>query len=162
MNGWDRVTLVLGLLVATLAGGWFLAPVGPGPAGATLTPLDPAGISSIRVERNRQLTLELRADEDGWRLRHPYEAEADPRRVAQLAAIARAPVWQSLPAVGDHGRYGLDAPATILQLDGQRLLFGDRDPTQQGRYVLVDDAILVVDDIFHQLLTLPARHFTAP
>lgn len=162
MTGWARVNLVLALLVAILAGWWLLFPADPGPANAPLTRLDPAKIRSIRVERNRQLAIELRADDHGWRLYHPFEAGADPRRVAQLAAIARAPVWQTLSPVDDPGRYGLAAPAIVLQLDQERLSFGDRDPTQQGRYVLAGDVVQVVDDVFHQFLTLPAGHFTMP
>jgi hypothetical protein len=162
VNGWDRVNLVLGVLVAALAGWWFLVPAETRPAPAVLTRLDPAAIASIRIERNRQLAIAFRNDDGSWRLSHPYDAAADSRRVAQLAAIARAPVWQSLPIADDLDRYGLAAPGTILQLDRQRLLFGDREPTQRGRYVLAGEKIQVIDDVFHQMLTLPARHFVSP
>lgn len=162
MNYWDRVNLVLGIVVAVLASWWFLYRADPQPTYNTLTQLDPAAITTIRIERHRQLAIELRSDDGSWQLSHPFDAVANPRRVAQLAAIARAPVWQSLAIPGDADRYGLEMPTIILQLDNQRIAFGDRDPTQRGRYVSSGEEIHVIDDVFHQFLTLPARHYTSP
>jgi hypothetical protein len=48
----------------------------------------------------------------------------------------------------------------VLQLDGLRVAFGDRDPSQQARYTLVDGEVRVIDDLFYNLVTLPVRHFS--
>ena len=37
--------------------------------------------------------------------------------------------------------------------------FGDREPNQVGRYVLVDGRVEVIDDLFFNLMSLPANHF---
>ena len=50
----------------------------------------------------------------------------------------------------------------VLQIDDTRLTFGDRDPTQHYRYVLFDDEVRVIDDVYFNLLSLPAQHFAAP
>ena len=44
----------------------------------------------------------------------------------------------------------------MLQLDEVRVAFGDRDPAQRSRYVLMDGTIKVIDDVYFNLLTLPA------
>ena len=157
MNRWDRINLALALLAATLLilHLW--------PAGTTgskrLTTLDEAGISLVRVERADRLQLALQHDETGWRLTHPRQAQAETRRVQQLLAIARAPVQQEFPAGPELVRYGLEKPAAVLQLNQLRLLFGDRDLGQNNRYVLVDQRIRVIDDVYFNLLSLPASHY---
>ena len=124
-----------------------------------LTTLVANDIRDIRIERGQRLTLHLQRAPSGWALRYPNDAEARPRRVQQLLAIAHAPIQRALPATQSLDEYGLDPPAAILQFDRQSLAFGARDPSQQGRYVLVDGEIRLVDDLYFNLLTLPARHF---
>ena len=67
---------------------------------------------------------------------------------------------RTLPPGNDLAQYGLAEPGTVLQLDEVRVAFGDRDPAQRSRYVLMDGTIKVIDDVYFNLLTLPARHFT--
>ena len=158
MNRWTRVNLILALLAASL----LLAHLWP--AGTTglkpLTHLAEAEIYQIRVERGDHLHLALQRGEKGWLLTHPREATTEERRVQQLLAIARAPVEHEFSADSGMAPYGLDDPRAVLQLNGLRLLFGDRDPGQDSRYVLVNDRIRVIDDVYFNLLSLPASHFT--
>jgi len=69
-------------------------------------------------------------------------------------------VQQAFPATGDLARYGLATPGAVLQLNNLRLRFGDRDPSQTSRYILVNDRISVIDDVYFNLLSLPPSHFT--
>lgn len=158
MTRWARINLVLGVLAAGLLA-LHLWPQGPQSAAGLLTDLDADAIQGIRIERGRRLTLALARDAGGWTLTHPQPRPANAHRVAQLLAIALAPVSFRYTLAGDAERYGLDEPAAVLQLDDRRLSFGDRDPTQQGRYVRVGDEVCVVDDLYFNLLTLPARHY---
>ena len=160
MTRWARINLLLGVLAAGLLT-VHLWPQGTQSAAGLLTDLTADVIQDIRIERGRRLTLALARDADGWTLTHPQPRPANAHRVAQLLAIALAPVSFRYPLADDAGRYGLDEPAAVLQFDDRRLTFGDRDPTQQGRYVLVDDEVCVVDDLYFNLLTLPARHYAA-
>lgn len=158
MNRWTRANLLLAVLVAVLLAAHLW------PAGSTdhrpLTGLSEAEITSVRVERSDRLRLAMQRDDKVWRLTHPQRAEARIQRVRQLMAIARAPVQQAFPATDDLARYGLARPGAVLQLNDLRLLFGDRDPGQNSRYVLVNDRIRVIDDVYFNLLSLPASHFT--
>ena len=129
---------------------------------ATLTNLSPTTATVLRVERGRELRLALQREDEAWRLVHPRSAVADEDRVAQLLAVARAPVLQRFPAGPDLAQFGLDSPTAVLQIDDTRLTFGDRDPTQHYRYVLSDDEVRVIDDVYFNLLSLPAQHFAAP
>ena len=104
----------------------------------------------------------MQREGEGWRLVHPRPAAADEHRVAQLLAVARAPVLRSFPAGPDLAQFGLDPPSVVLQIDDTRLTFGDRDPTQHYRYVLFDDEVRVIDDVYFNLLSLPAQHFVRP
>lgn len=157
MNAWTRVDLLLGGLAAVLLALhlWpHAASQAPG-----LTGLSPDAVDKIRVERGDRLALAIERDGGNWRLVYPEAGPAQARRVQQLLAIARAPVQGRFPADQGLARYGLESPAAVLQLDGTRLAFGDRDPTQQLRYVLADGEVRVIDDVYFNLLTLPARHF---
>ncbi len=159
MNRWTAANLFLTLLLAVLLT-LHLRPW-QGPTGHFLTELDPAEIASIRVERDKRLQLALQRGESGWRLTHPGLGPAADTRVRQLLAIARAQVQHEYPVDDAPARYGLERPRAVLQLDRQRLLFGDRDPSQDSRYVRVGDRIRVIDDVYFTLLSLPASHFSA-
>jgi hypothetical protein len=159
MTRWDRINIVLAALICGLAALLWWPASGPSTRGAMLTTLDPQRITSIRIERERLLTLSLQRNGEQWQLHHPLNTIALPHRVGQLLAIASAPVVQHIRGERNDAAFGLDEPTAVLQLDEQRLLFGDHDPTRQYRYVRVDAEIRVIDDIYFQLLTLPANHF---
>jgi len=156
MNRWHGVNLTLALLVVSLL------TLHLWPREATqrpLTDLDPSTVTLIRVERGKRLHLALRRKDKGWEMTHPRAAPAEERRVQQLLAITRAPVQQEFPAGDAPGRYGLETPVAVLQFDRLRLQFGDRDPSQNSRYVLADGRIRVIDDVYFNLLSLPPGHF---
>lgn len=162
MHPWSRINLVLALLVAALV----IADLWPASTGglAPLTRLAPGEVGTVRVERGNRLHLSLQRTDQGWQLTHPDQAAAREERVNQLLAVLGAPRRYSFPGDADLARFGLAAPAAILRIQGAsfddvELLFGDRDPGQSGRYVLVGDDIAVVDDLFFNLLSLPAQHF---
>lgn len=160
MNRWTRANVALAAcaLVLLVVDRW---PVDSGQT-ATLTDLSPTTATALRVERGRALRFALQREGEGWRLVHPRQAAADEHRVAQLLAVARAPVLKRFQAGPDLAQFGLDPPTAVLQIDDTRLTFGDRDPTQNYRYVLFDDEVRVIDDVYFNLLSLPAQHFVSP
>lgn len=164
LHPWTRVNLVLAtLLLGLLTLEW--SSTRPDLQGALLL-VEPEQVETIRVQSGPRLKLALQRDTDGWRITHPGDGPARPERVAQLLAVVRAPVRYRFAAPPDLDRYGLGAPAAALHLDGPdmspvTLTFGDRDPTQDQRYVLADGEIRLVDEVFFYLLSLPTDHFTA-
>jgi hypothetical protein len=159
VNPWTRVNLVL----AGIAGVLLLIAAWPAPDGRVdrLTGLDVGLVQSIRVETDDRLVLALRREGDDWRLLHPLAGPASAGRVAQLLAIARAPVHRPIDAAADSQAFGLDRPRAVLQLEATRITFGDPDPTRRYRYVAAAGRVAAIDDLYYHLLTLPARHFTA-
>ena len=158
MNPWTRLNILLGLLAIGLLAA-LLWPTANRDAIA-LTALEPGQITQVRIERADRLALALTRSTEGWQLTYPVEQAAVARRVEQILAVARAPVAQRF-AVGDQlAEYGLVRPVAVLQLDDLRLAFGDRDPVQRSRYVLLGDEVRVIDDVYYNLLTLPVQHFS--
>ena len=125
-----------------------------------LTTLSLPDIERIRIERGDRLQLALERHDGQWRLTHPRQAPAQQNRVEQLLAIAKAPVRRRFPAGTGPADYGLAPPTAIVQFDGLRIAFGDRDPSQERRYVQAGDVIGLVDGVYFNLLTLPTSHFT--
>jgi hypothetical protein len=166
VNPWDKLNLALAMVAVALAA-LVLRP-GSGPDDMVSLLPDDAGqpATAVRIERDARLVLALRRQADGWRLRYPDHAPADPVRVDRLLAVGRAPVWQTVQTPADAGgsgaaRFGLDKPRAVLQIDDVRLLFGDPTPDREGRYVGVGGEIRVVDDLWYRLLALPVRHYRA-
>ena len=157
MTSWGRINLLLGLIGALLL--LLLAWPTQMPEQARLTALDMQRVASIRIERSDRLVLSFQRSGAGWQITYPEPSAAEERRVEQLLAVARAPVQQQFSTAGKLADYGLDQPTAVLHLGGLRLAFGDRDPIQRSRYVLVDDQVFVIDDVYFNLLTLPVRHF---
>lgn len=156
-NPWTSATLLLGLLACALV----VLDRWPSPADSTqpLTRVITAQLTTLRIERNDRLQLAFTHRAGTWRITHPIDAPADPARIAQLLVIAGAPVRYRFPADGDLARYGLDEPAASMRLDDTIVLFGRREPTQSGRYALVNGQIAVIDEVFYNLLSLPSSHF---
>ena len=157
MTRWGRINLGLGVLAIALilADNWPSTSADANP----LTDLLPLEIDSIRVERGKRLTLAFERDRQDWRMTHPRDAAAEPARVARLLAVATAPSAHCRPASDDMAVFGIDPPAAVLQLGSLRLAFGDREATQQARYVRVGNQVCVIDDAWFHLLALPASHF---
>lgn len=157
MNAWSKLNIALAAVAALLFAALMLS--ADNTAEDPLTTIPREDITSVRVERGDSLALHLERDDRGWRIEYPEQTRAELQRVEQLLAVTRAAVLQRYAAPDDLQRYGLQVPKAVLQINDQRLLFGDRDPSQSRRYVLVDNQLCVIDDVYYNLLTLPPTHF---
>lgn len=158
MTSWRRINLLLAAYVALLAAVW-LWPAGDDAPLPPLTDIDVAAVSTIRVERGNRLVMAFERQGSTWNMSYPHASPAVAQRVTRLLAIAQAPVWQHLPADAATQRFGLAAPTTTVQFDTTRIGFGDHEPSQRARYVAVDDAIAVIDDLYFNLTMLPPAHY---
>lgn len=158
MSRWGWINLALAIYCGALLL-VLLQPTAVDSRGVTLTALDPSGIRLIRVERDDRLELAFERRAETWHMIHPRSAPAASRRVAQLLAVASAPLLPLNAAADDAARYGLETPQVVLQLDELRVEFGALDPSQRLRYVRSNGQTGVVDDLYHNLLQLPATHF---
>lgn len=140
--------IVLGL--AVLLGGWvYWHEVLGGKhrnasreAAAKLLPVTAAAVDAIRIEHSgTQFHLQKR--NGVWVLVRPVPAPCDPATIAAfLDTLAAARVEDEVGG-GDLARYGLDAPAAVVEVDAagktQRLRFGRINPQQTLVYVLRGD-----------------------
>jgi hypothetical protein len=159
MNPWSRLNLVLGALASVLLLALLLPRWLDPPAVERLTPLAAGDIDRIRIERDRRLMLAFERRADRWYLTHPEQGPARTQRIGQLLAIASAPLRRRLPADAPLADYGLATPAAVVQFNQQRIAFGGRVPAQRLRYVHLEDAVGLVDELYFNLLTLPQSHY---
>jgi hypothetical protein len=123
----------------------------------TLAGLDAADLSLIRLEREGEPVIRIERTPDGWQMREPMQADADPVHLKKLLEIVSAPVYRSVPAQSaDLAELGLAPSKLRLQLDSLVLAFGGLDPLGQRRYVAADGLVHLIDDRFHHLLIAPA------
>jgi hypothetical protein len=157
VNPWWRLNLLLALCAAGLLAALFWPQTDDL---ERLSPLQVEAIDTIRIERDGRLRLALERHDDRWQMSHPGPVPAQAARVAQLLAIAQAPLRRSFAPRQPLEDYGLAPPAALLQFNRMQIGFGARDPSQRQRYVLVDGRVGLVDDVYFNLLTLPPSHFT--
>ena len=157
MNPWWHLNGVLALCVALLLAVDLWPRDDPADR---LTNLSLPDVEQIRIERGDRLQLAFERRDGQWRLTHPRHADVLQNRVEQLLAVARAPVRRRFPAGTQPGDYGLDPPGSVVQFNELRIAFGDRDTSQERRYVQAGDLIGLIDGVYFNLLTLPTSHFT--
>lgn len=114
-------------------------------APGTLLPLDPTRISQIVLTLPGAPPLRYaRRDGHWWRI-GDTPARAIDSRLDTLADTAAAPVLDWRPASDfDPARIGLAPPRAVLELDGQRLEFGETSATGPQYYVRVGKRIALV------------------
>jgi len=113
----------------------------------SLTALDPATISHVRLTLPGAATLHYEKRSDG----HWWRTDDTPRRVPgddrlnDLTDIAAAHVlsWRPLSDF-DPAKIGLSPPRAVLELDGQSLAFGISAVTGPQQYVRVGQRVALV------------------
>lgn len=135
----------LALLTAVVVLGWwvYLKPA-PTTVAYPLSALQPAALSSIRIERSGQAPMVLERKDGVWWISAPIRAQAEPFQVERLLAILDAKASARL-ATGDLKRFDLDRPAARLVLNGQTFDFGTVSTTNREQYVLTGDAVYTID-----------------
>lgn len=116
----------------------------------------------IEIAREGEPTIALERLASGWRMRSPWDVDADPERVAALLAIRDAPLLRSVPAQAvAPGELGLDPVKLRLRLDTTDIAMGGLDPIEQWRYVASDDLVHLIPDRFQYLLIAPPIDYVA-
>jgi hypothetical protein len=110
----------------------------------------------IEIAREGEPTIVLERLALGWRMRAPWDIDADPERVAALLAIRDAPLLRSVPAqAAALDELGLDPVKLRLHLDMTEIAMGGLDPIEQWRYVMSDGLVHLIPDRFQHLLIAP-------
>jgi hypothetical protein len=116
----------------------------------------------IEIARDGELTVELERLAAGWRMRAPWDVDADPERIAALLTIREAPLLRSVPEqIAALGELGLDPVRLRLRLDTTDFAVGGLDPIHQWRYLASEGLVHLVPDRFYHLLIAPPIDYVA-
>jgi hypothetical protein len=149
-----RTTLVV-LIVAVVLGGYvYFHEVQGGKVSAKrreqaskLLGVEAAQIAALRIDHSGT-HFDLQKKAGSWYLLQPLQVPCDPRVIAAFLDTLAAARREDAVGRGDLVRYGLDAPASVVEIDAggktRRLQFGSINPLQTSVYVLVDDSKEVV------------------
>ena len=116
----------------------------------------------IEIAREGEPTMLLERLASGWRMRTPWDIDADPDRVAALLTIREAPILRSVPVqAAALDELGLEPVNLRLRLDTTDFAIGGLDPIAQWRYLASDDLVHLIPDRFHHLLIAPPIEYVA-
>ncbi|MDP1708958.1 MAG: DUF4340 domain-containing protein [Gammaproteobacteria bacterium] len=144
----NRLNLVLlgGVLVLVLVVVYQPGLQQPPPL-AQLTPLVPAQIIRIRIERSADDTILLEKESPGWVLQAPVAMPANNFRVEAVLQTAQAPVHARMQAAEvSLAEFKLDQPRVRLWLDDTEIAFGGTEPLSGRRYVQTGDSVVLITD----------------
>jgi hypothetical protein len=134
---------------------------------ATRMPPTLAGIGTpephlIEIARDGEPTILFERLDSGWRMRAPWDLDADDGRIDALLAIRDAPLLRSVPqAAAALDELGLEPVKLRLRLDTTDIAIGRTDPIANGRYLASDGLIHLIPDRFHHLLIAPPIDYAA-
>jgi hypothetical protein len=138
------------LLLAALLGGWVYWHEVRGERqradrradAAKLLGIDPAQVTAVRITHTGTLH-ELQKRGGAWYLMRPIPAPCDPATMTAFLDTLGAALREDEVGRGNLPRYGLDAPAAVVEVDAggatRRLQLGRINPQQTLVYALVDD-----------------------
>lgn len=142
-RGWLANAALLAV-VATLA--WFawITPSREEAARETLSAHKPAAVARIALMRPGHPPVELERRGEQWWITAPLKARADEFQVMRMLTVLEARASVRLPAA-DRGRFDLDPPAVVLDIDGVQYAFGGINAVTQEQYVLRGDTVYAVE-----------------
>lgn len=127
---------------------------------AALTPLKPHQITHFSLFDAEGRAVSLVKMTDGWRIDGPLRIKANSLRVSSLLGILTTPSLGGFRAAGnDLGTFQLAPPLARLLVAGRQLHFGDTEPVDGRRYVLIDDEVHLIEDSLFTFLPVQAAIF---
>ncbi len=175
MNSRMALNLALLAVVVALA---LIAYFQPGVEQETKPPslltLDPDMVDHITITPARKQAIVLAKDGTQWRIKQPIDARANSFRIDSLLQLAHTPVRKQYDvAQTDLKKFRLDHPQGVIRFNDTDIAFGDVDPLNNYRYVMVADKVAMITDSYAHYLQFnlenyvdtrvlpPASHITA-
>ena len=130
-----------------------------------LSAIDLETVSDIRIHHNQkavQLSKQPIPSSNGddnkqtalWMINSPFQLEANGFRLQSVLALLHAPVHASYPAADhDLSTFGLLKPTLSIRFDKHRIDFGNINPITGQRYILYNQTVYTIEDIYSPLLT---------
>ena len=154
------INLLLLTLVAALAAFLYFVPREEPPAPPVISTIAADSIDQISINRSGQTELRFSRLADGWQMLAPLTAPALPNRIKAILDLLHARSHaQYDPAELDLDSSGLRSPAVILKLNGYEFRFGNATALADGRYLLFQNQVYLINDGLYQQLQQPPEFF---
>jgi hypothetical protein len=128
-----------------------------------LSSLAPGDIKRIHIQRDALQDVELEKQDGRWQMLSPFQVAADKTRVGALLRLVDTTSHVHFPAAGRQlADYGLDPVLAQVRFDDHLFQFGALEHISKRRYVLLDNEIHLVTDLFYHQLRTSATQFVAP
>lgn len=127
-----------------------------------LTHLEPTAVDRIILRRPGHEPVTLSRHDGGWWVERDSgpEVPANAMRVSNLQRLAAAESHSRFtPGSGELEKYGLSDPRAVVRLGDQSIAFGDTDPLNNRRYVLVDGVVHLITDSYYRHVIAEASSF---
>lgn len=148
------LNLVLLAVILGLAAIVYFEPGIEQPVIKPLTNIDTPAVTELQISVPDQQAITLQRDGQRWRLTAPKQIFANPVRVQRILGLLAVSSEQQYAAVDlDLSKYGLATPKAKLRVAGQELAFGDLDPLNSRRYVLIGQTLHLIDQNDISVLT---------
>jgi len=154
MNSRVILNIFLLLLVLTLVAiAYFQPGVEKAEKPASLLSLDPSQVNRISITPAEKHGITFERYGAGWRIKDPIDTRANNFRIDTLLQLARTPVRKQFDvAQSDISKFKLDKPAGNIRFNDIDIAFGDIDPINNYRYVMIADKVfMIADNYFHYL-----------
>lgn len=131
-----------------------------------LTQLPADSVTQIIIRHN-QRHIELRREDDKWRMLKPINVAANSFRIDTLLNMLNTVSHAAYSATDlAQDKYGLSASSTSISFNDITIDFGIVNPINNYRYVRINNTVHLIDDNFYPLLssqtgTLVARELLA-
>lgn len=131
--------------------------------GKPLSSLNADDIHRIHIRRDGLQDIQLQKQDGNWHMLAPYRVAADNTRVRALLRLADTTSHASFSA-GDRklADFGLAPIRAQVRFDDSLFQFGGLEHISKRRYVLLDDTIHLITDLFYHQLRTSATQFVSP
>jgi len=148
MRGKIWLNLVLLLLVSLLALVAYLEPGSQQPDHAqSLMSLPVSQVERIQLQQGDAQAITVERQVNGWMIVDPIRVAASDYRIDSLLQLLSATSYSSFAAsVRPLSAFGLEQPLARVLFNDRAVLFGDIEPLNNRRYVLIDDQVHLIDD----------------
>ncbi|MCK4743466.1 MAG: DUF4340 domain-containing protein [Sulfuriflexus sp.] len=161
-----RLLLNLSLLVGVIAIGVFIAN-SPDKNEADIIRLGGPDISEIKnifIQSDGLADIQLQQTTDNnWLMTQPYKVKANSTPINEILKLTKAISHSRFSAVGKNLRdYDLQPARASLHFNDDEYVFGNIEHINKRRYLLKDNTIHLVTDLFYHRLRTNTESFISP
>ena len=124
-----------------------------------LTAIKAENIQSISIS-SQQRQLVFNRNEAQWILASMPGQELEYKTIAKLLGILKTHSYRQFENnQNNRSAFGLNTPPYQLKLDKLTIQFGTTEPVQELRYILIDDTIHLINDMYLQFFLADEKFF---